>query len=52
MDAAAEGRIIFEWDSDDQLAGLMDYDELKKITAGVLELPESDGVKGEVKQLP
>lgn len=41
---------IFEWHDADDYNGLMDYDELKKITAGVLDLPneefgdEADGI--------
>lgn len=31
---------IFEWHDDDEYGGFMEYDELRKITAGVLDLPD------------
>jgi hypothetical protein len=33
---------IFEWDHSDDLSGHMEYDELKRITAGVLNFPERE----------
>jgi hypothetical protein len=33
---------IFEWHDADSYGGFMEYDELKKLTAGVLDLPESE----------
>ncbi len=34
------GPTIFEWHDDDDLNGFIEYDELKKLTAGVLDLPD------------
>jgi hypothetical protein len=31
---------IFEWHDDDEYGGFMEYDELRKITADVLDLPD------------
>lgn len=44
------GPTIFEWHNDDDYDGFMEYDELRRITAEVLDLPdvefgeESDGI--------
>lgn len=42
IENAIAGQILFEWDDADDLNGFMEYDELKKITAGVLDLPETE----------
>lgn len=36
---AIAGPTIFEWHDDDEYSGFMEYDELSKITAEVLDLP-------------
>jgi hypothetical protein len=47
---AIAGPTIFEWHDADESGGFMEYDELKKLTAGFLDLPsaesseESDGI--------
>ena len=47
---AIAGPTIFEWHDTDGYGGFMEYDELKNLTAGVLDLPdaesagESDGI--------
>lgn len=47
---AIAGPTIFEWHDDDEHGGFMEYDELRKITAEVLDLTdvefgeESDGI--------
>jgi hypothetical protein len=33
---------IFEWHDTDDYGGLMEYDELKKLTAGILDLPDTE----------
>lgn len=33
---------IFEWHDTDDYAGFMEYDELKKLTAGILDLPDAE----------
>jgi hypothetical protein len=47
---AIAGPIIFEWHDTDSFGGFMEYDELKKLTAGVLDLPaaESDEESNDV----
>jgi hypothetical protein len=48
--AAIAGPTVFEWHDTDSYGGFMDYDEMKKLTAGVLDPPnvqfaeESDGI--------
>jgi hypothetical protein len=42
---AIAGPTIFEWSDADEYGGLMEYDELKKITAGVLDLPDVEFVE-------
>lgn len=37
---AIAGPTIFEWHEADDYGGFMEYDELKKITAEVLDLPD------------
>jgi hypothetical protein len=39
IEEAVGGRSIFEWDDADGQNGFMEYDELKRIAGGVLELP-------------
>jgi len=39
IDEAIGGRAIFEWDDVDGRNGFMEYEELKRIAGGVLELP-------------
>jgi|SRR5271165_606113 len=39
---AIAGPTIFEWQDTDDYGGFMEYDELKKITAGVLDLPDAE----------
>ena len=39
IDEAIGGRPIFEWDDVDGKNGFMEYEELKRITGGVLDLP-------------
>lgn len=39
MKGAIAGPAIFEWRDDDEYGGFMEYDELRKITAEVLDLP-------------
>lgn len=39
---AIAGPTIFEWQDTDGYGGFMEYDELKKITAGVLDLPDAE----------
>jgi hypothetical protein len=39
IEEAVGGRSIFEWDDADGQNGFMEYDELKRIAVGVLELP-------------
>jgi len=39
---AIAGPTIFEWHDTDGFAGFMEYDELKKLTSGVLDLPDSE----------
>jgi hypothetical protein len=41
-DDAITGPTIFEWHDPDAYGGFMEYDELKKITAGILDLPEAE----------
>lgn len=47
---AIAGPTIFEWHDSDDMGGFMEYDELKKLTADMLNLPdvelaeESDGI--------
>jgi hypothetical protein len=33
---------IFEWHDTDDYGGFMEYDELKKLTAGILDLPDTE----------
>jgi hypothetical protein len=40
IEDAMAGPTIFEWHDDDDLNGFIEYDELKKLTAGVLDLPD------------
>ena len=37
---AIAGPTIFEWHDEDEYGGFMEYDELRKITAEVLDLPD------------
>jgi hypothetical protein len=37
---AIAGPTIFEWQDNDDYGGFMEYDELRKLTEGVLELPD------------
>jgi hypothetical protein len=37
---AVAGPTIFEWHDDDEYGGFLEYDELRKITAEVLDLPD------------
>jgi len=39
---AIAGPTIFEWHDPDGDGGFMEYDELKKLTAGVLDLPDAE----------
>lgn len=39
---AIAGPTIFEWHDTDSFGGFMDYDEMKKLTAGVLDLPDAE----------
>lgn len=39
---AIAGPIIFEWHDSDSYDGFMAYDDLKKLTAGVLDLPDAE----------
>lgn len=42
IEDAVAGPTIFEWQDADDSNGLMDYDELKRITEGVLDLPDTE----------
>lgn len=42
---AIAGPTIFEWHDPDALGGFMEYDELKKLTAGVLDLPDAESAE-------
>jgi len=42
VEDAVAGKTIFEWHDDDESNGLMEYDELRRITAGVLVLPDGE----------
>jgi hypothetical protein len=42
---AVAGPTIFEWHDDDEYGGWMEYDELRKITAEVLGLPDVEFVE-------
>ena len=41
-ETAVAGDTVFEWQDVDESNGLMEYDELKRITAEVLLLPDSE----------
>jgi hypothetical protein len=41
IEDAIAGPTIFEWHDDDEHGGIIEYAELKKITASVLELPDA-----------
>ena len=45
IDDAIAGPTIFEWNDTDGYGGFMEYDELKKITAGVPDLPDVEDAK-------
>ena len=45
IEDAIAGPTIFEWHDSDSYGGFMEYDELKKITAAVLDLPDVEDVK-------
>jgi hypothetical protein len=40
LEEAVAGPAIFEWHEADEYGGFMEYDELRKITADVLDLPD------------
>lgn len=40
LEDAIAGPTIFEWHEADEYGGFLEYAELKKITAGVLDLPD------------
>jgi hypothetical protein len=42
---AIAGPTIFEWHDDDEYGGFMEYDRLRKITAGVLDLPDAESAE-------
>jgi hypothetical protein len=42
---AIAGPTIFEWHDTDDLGGFMEYDELKKLTAGILDLPDAESAE-------
>lgn len=42
---AARAEPIFEWDDADSFNGFMEYDEMKRVTAGVLDLPEKESTE-------
>jgi hypothetical protein len=39
---AVAGQTIFQWHDPDESNGFMEYDELRRITAGVLILPDEE----------
>jgi hypothetical protein len=39
---AIAGPTIFEWHDTDSFGGFMEYDELRELTSGVLELPDAE----------
>ena len=39
---AIAGPTIFEWHEDNEYGGFMEYDELKKLTANILDLPDAE----------
>lgn len=39
---AIAGPSIFEWHDTDSFGGFMEYDELKELTSGVLDLPAAE----------
>jgi hypothetical protein len=43
--SAIAGPTIFEWHDIDDYNGFMEYDELKKLTAGVLDLPDAESAE-------
>jgi hypothetical protein len=51
---AIAGLSIFEWHDTDSFGGFMEYDELKELTSGVLDLPdvespeESNGITAKI----
>jgi hypothetical protein len=42
IEDAIAGPTIFEWHDTDSFGGFMDYDEMKKLTAGILDLPDAE----------
>jgi hypothetical protein len=42
IEEAVGGRTVFEWDDVDGHNGFMEYDDLKRIAGGVLELPVAE----------
>ena len=45
IEDAVAGPTIFEWHDTDDSNGLMEYDELKRLTAGVLDLPDAESAE-------
>lgn len=43
-DKAIDGETVFEWTDTSGWNGFMKYDELKKLTTGVLQLPETETI--------
>jgi hypothetical protein len=39
---AIAGPLIFEWHDTDRFGGFMEYDELKELTSGALDLPDAE----------
>jgi hypothetical protein len=42
VEDAIAGPTIFEWHDTDGFCGFMEYDELKKLTANILDLPDAE----------
>jgi hypothetical protein len=50
LDEAIGGEIVFEWNSPNAFDGFMDYGQLKEISAGVIDLPDTDNEPPETRE--